>query len=254
MNVFGLSKLQWIMAFILLDAAICGLSIAEISLPWIKQDWIIENKTHTFKGAIGHPYSYSHINCSGDDSYVDCLENCDHDCDFLRIWLNAGMAYAALWSIKLMSTFSCLFVLIIKLCESWSKPEEINLMKNAVAICLATELHFISFIIWSVSVQLRFDDCSYHFPYSGIKPICGLGGPILAIFNLFFFLFVSVASLYIVNLIQIEEKQIFEEREREERKWMEEWEKNCKERGNREEESDSEEYEKYEEDDEDDEY
>ena len=174
---------------------------------WFEQKWSIKGHIYVFKGALLGPSSNYEDDCSTTDTYETCSDNCQTDCGYLDNWYSSGVAYVFFDVIATLIVVLISIILALDLLKFPYLKRVINVYTTGILMIVVALIHLLTFIIWAGAVHLQFDNCTHHFPYSGVKTICGKGGAAFALWNVFYLIIVSVGYFFIARKIKIEEEK-----------------------------------------------
>ena len=180
---------------------------------WFHQKWYYPypdsypyaNKfSYRFKGSLLNSKRNIGI-CDSGESFSDCYNECNNNCERYKIWYAAGVAYVTLDTIGSIVTFIIGIVLVLDLIKFRYLKKFLNIYTTGFLMVLVAFFHMLAFIVWASVVKLKFDNCSHNYDYSDGENVCGEGGASFAIFILVWLTILSPIYLFFAKRIRIEE-------------------------------------------------
>ena len=206
-KVWGLSK--WIWLLIVLALLICSFGFLVGAMDydeWFSQRLQVSGSTiEHHKGALLHPKDKS-------DSYKHYSDDCHDDyigsgwCDQLESFYSGGVAYVFFDTIASILVVIISIMVVLDLLKVKILRKIINLYVSSILLFVVTFLHFLSYVVWAGTVNLRFDNCSFNIPFHIRHEVCGEGGAAFGLFIIFFLVIFAVFYFILVRTICIEEE------------------------------------------------
>lgn len=216
-KVLCLPKPIWAVLFILIQILNFSLIIATIAHDyWFHQKWEVGDSSGKYKGYLVWPKTgISGICNHSGDSFKYCHDECEdlYDdlnmntgiCDRFKYWYSAGVAYLFFSIIACVFTVLIVIVLLVDICKCGCLKKIFNIYTTGFLMIFVFILHFLAFTIWAGTVELKFDSCSHDADYKGRKSVCGEGGAAMALFLLFWFLFITPIHFIVARKLRMKE-------------------------------------------------
>lgn len=212
---FPKSSYVYLFLLVMLNVIVFVLLVSCISIDnWFSQTWKIDGTEYTYIGNLNFPntkiilvcsssqdpslsisenlesnrlyQSYIVPLCNYNDQYSDCKnsckDSCQADCDFVETWAKGGYI---LMFISVVGCVALAFNTKIVIASVASRNGKYFLIStfwvSAVVYTACAIMQIAGFYYWVALEDLQFSGCSYSYPYSGTKPICGELASVLCI-------------------------------------------------------------------------
>ncbi|OMJ69169.1 hypothetical protein SteCoe_33187 [Stentor coeruleus] len=210
---FPKSSFVYMFILIMLNVIVFVLLVSCLSIDkWFSQTWKIADIEYNYIGGLNFPNRNILIYCPPNSTlstsdvlesnkisqsfiiplcdynrqYSECRDSCEDscqkECDFVKTWAKGGYTF------KFISVVVCVALAIntkIVIGSVASKNGKYFLIytfwASGIVYTALAILQIVGFYYWVALEDLQFSGCSYSYPYSGVKPICGELASVLSI-------------------------------------------------------------------------
>ena len=106
--------------------------------------------------------SPSLLNCTNTDTYKDCHDNCLINCDFLKTWYDAGIAFIFFDALAIVLLALSVIDLLLVACNAQVLKKFVEIKFSGYLVLFAGFMHIIGYTIWVSLVKIKFFHTVYN--------------------------------------------------------------------------------------------